>query len=86
MFARVNLLLLLSALLSALTGASVGARPAQPVAAVARAASLTDAVRREPAMAGARPMATIPSLATVAHAPDWHLTPSAKPLLSRRRE
>lgn len=73
----VNLLLLLSALLSALTGVGVSARQAQPAQAVAqqaRAAAFVSATRRAAVRPGQAPAALIataaaPRIAALAVAP-----------------
>lgn len=86
MSSLVNLLLLLSALLSALTGAQAGTRPAQLAVAVAQSAdSIAPTLRAAPS-ATVRPNAELPSLASFAAAPAWTVIPATPPLLSSRRE
>ncbi|WP_375392466.1 hypothetical protein [uncultured Sphingomonas sp.] len=82
-----NLLLLLSALLSALTGVGAGVRAAQPAVAVTQpavAAHTSRAVVR----AAARPAIVLPRLATLGAVIGvaWRLAPAAPLFLSRRRE
>lgn len=85
MSATVNLLLLLSALLSALTGVQAGARPAQAAVAVSQAVAPRKLVRAVPATV-ARPAAALPALATLAAAPLWHRAILPIAALSSRRE
>ncbi len=84
----VNLLLLLSALLSALTGVGTGARPAQVAVAVTRAADAAAEIRQPAPSARARPAVALPTPASVAFIDGsaWHLAPAVPPYLSRRRE
>lgn len=84
----VNLLLLLSALLSALTGAGAGVRPAQAAVAVSRAAESAASVDRAASISPARPAFALPMRASVARidGPAWRLAPTAPLYLSRRRE
>ena len=87
MSSSVYLLLLLSALLSALTGAGAAMRPQQAAASCARAAeSAVAAVRVAPVMA-VRPDAGLPGLAAVAElfSAPFRLG-SAPQFLSSRRE
>ena len=89
MSSAVNLLLLLSALLSALTGAGLGARAAQPAVAVSRIAETAVAAQVKPVRAITGPVAALPDLTAVAGArstPAWLLAPAAPLYLSRRRE
>lgn len=88
MSARVNLLLLLSAMLSALTGAGAGARPAQVPVACAQAAESIAAEHRVAPVAAARPVAALPRLVNLASisGPRWRLAAVAMLFLSRRRE
>lgn len=83
----VNLLLVLSALLSALTGAGGYARaPAAPVAvSVQERVLAVIAARRVPA---ARPAQPLPRIAAVAPMTGtaWRLVPAEPPYASRRRE
>lgn len=84
-----NLLLLLTALLSALTGAGGGARATLPSVTVSRVAEATVAARTEPARVAARPLAALPRLiasAQFARAPVWRLAAPVALYLSRRRE
>lgn len=87
MSAAVNLLLLLTALLSALTGAHVSARPTQLAVAVAQAAEAHETARPALKSAAYRPVASLPDLVSVAH-----VLPTSAPVLvapaflSRRRE
>jgi hypothetical protein len=87
MSGTVNLLLLLSALLSALTGVGASARQPQVAQAVAQQAQAAATVSR-PAVAH-RPLIITPSLATFATEPvavALHIA-AAEPLFaSRRRE
>jgi hypothetical protein len=83
----VNLLLLLSALLSALVGAQAGSRPAQLAVAVARTADAAEVARPARERIAARPAMPLPKLAEMA----WGRTPAqavgpALLFLSRRRE
>ena len=88
MSASVNLLLFLSALLSALTGAGTGARPAQVALAVSRAAEATVPDQRAAPSFAVRPAFALPTRAgvTLIDSPAWHLAPVVAPYLSRRRE
>lgn len=88
MSACVKLLLLLSAMLSALTGVGAGARPAPVAVACARAAENAASVRRTAPVVTAVPTATLPVLAallTISGA-TWRLAAAAPLFLSRRRE
>ncbi len=82
----VNLLLLLSALLSALTGAVGGARAPQPAVAVARVAEI--AVTQVAAATTVRPVAGLPDIVTVRvmTGAAWALVLPVPLFLSRRRE
>ncbi len=82
-----NLLLLLSALLSALTGAGGYARAMEPAAAVAGVGAQAAQVRQAPVRA-ARAMAALPALPDVAVAvrPEVPLVAEAPAWLIRRRE
>jgi hypothetical protein len=85
----VNLLLLLSALLSALTGAGVAARAPQVAVAVSRTAVTAATPAVVPARRAGLPVMTLPVPADVAAievAPAWRLAPAAPLYLSRRRE
>ncbi len=83
----VNLLLVLTALLSALTGASVGVRGAQPAVTVARVAEAAISARVVVAQPR-RPAAALPTLRAAAMFArgDDRPAPALPPLLSRRRE
>ena len=85
---RVNLLLLLSALLSALTGVGGGVRPAQAAVAVSRVAETAVSVARIAPNAAVRPAFALPTRAAVASIDGaaWALAPAAPLYLSRRRE
>lgn len=85
----VNLLLLLSALLSALTGAQPGARAPQATIAVAQVAARAAAGQVAEAARVGRPVAPLPALSEAAGATPgaaWRLAPAAPLYLSRRRE
>jgi hypothetical protein len=84
---HVNLLLVLTALLSALTGASVGARGTQPAVAVAQVAQAAVSARTAVARPS-RPAAAQPTLRDVAMFAlgDDRPAPALPPFLSRRRE
>jgi hypothetical protein len=87
MSGAVNLLLLLSALLSALTGVGASARQPQVAQAVAQQARAAVTASR-PAVAH-RPLITAPSLATLATAPvavALHIAAAEPVFASRRRE
>lgn len=89
MSVSVNLLLLLSALLSALTGAGVGVRAPQPAVSVARAAAPAVAMPARVARVVGVPMAALPTLTAAASgsiARAWRLAAAAPLYLSRRRE
>lgn len=86
---RVNLLLLLSALLSALTGAQVGARALPPTVAVSQPAEDAVTARVARASVTGRPIVALPTrpggaepIAFVA----WRLAAAAPLFASRRRE
>lgn len=85
---RVNLLLLLSALLSALTGAGVGSRVPQVAVTVSRAAESAVAATVKSARVVGLPVVQLPTLLSIAvqTARAWRLAPSAPIWLSRRRE
>lgn len=84
----VNLLLLLSALLSALTGVGAGVRPAQAAVAVSRVADTAVSASRIAASPSTQPVFALPDRADVASitGPVWRLAPAAPLYLSRRRE
>lgn len=84
----VNLLLILSALLSALTGVGAGARPAQAAVAVARAADTAVSVGQAALTSSTPPPVALPSRTSIARidSPAWRLAPVAPLYLSRRRE
>lgn len=85
----VNLLLLLSALLSALTGAGVAARAPQVAVAVSQTAITAVAPAAVPARRAGLPTVARAAPADVAvleAAPAWRLRPAAPLYLSRRRE
>jgi hypothetical protein len=89
MFAFVNLLLLLTALLSALTGVQAGARVPQAAVTVTQAPHAVTNVLAVPATVAGRPVAALPALPVSALAPvatDWNLTAAVPLFLSRRRE
>ncbi|WP_299646600.1 hypothetical protein [Sphingomonas bacterium] len=84
-----NLLLLLSALLSALTGAGVGARAAPVAVAVSRSVETAVAAQAKPARAAGMVQIPTPSLMHSAPLPSvvtWRLPPAAPLYQSRRRE
>ena len=79
-----NLLLLISAMLSALTGVGGGVRQVQPAAAVAQAAQVQ--VARNVAPATIRPQAAIPTIADVSASAGAALSLAvAQPLFATRR-
>ena len=83
-----NLLLLLSALLTALTGVGSGARTPQMAQAVAQQARVASTVATV-ATAARRPLETWSTLAAAATAPlaaGWRLAPSSPLYAGRRRE
>ena len=84
-----NLLLLLSAMLSALSGAGIGVRaPQAPVAVNSIAVVASSAQVARVAVAG-RPAAALPAPGRTAARPvlaRWRLAPAAPLYLSRRRE
>jgi hypothetical protein len=85
----VNLLLLLSALLSALTGVGGVARAGQAPVAVSRTAEITARAPISRAAIAGRPIATLPSLPTLAVAfelPAPRLSAAVPLWLNRRRE
>jgi hypothetical protein len=87
MSARVNLLLLLSALLSALTGVGASVRAAEVPQAVATQARAGEVAQRR--AVATRPVATSPTLTASARAPIVHvlaLEPAAPLYATRRRE
>ena len=89
MFCRVNLLLLLSALLSALTGVQAGARAPQATVAVTQATQVAASARAVRATVAGRPVVTVPTLLANAIAPllpSWNLVAVEPLFLSRRRE
>ncbi len=85
MSARVNLLLLLSALLSALTG--LGASVRQPQAVQAAAQQAAKAVAAAPHAAAMRPVPALPALVRVAAAPPARVFAlvAAEPVFATRR-
>jgi hypothetical protein len=87
MSAPVNLLLLLSALLSALTGAQGGVRPAQLAVAVACTVETANVAQSAEECIAARPVVALPTLVDVARQPAI-VQPVGPALfiLSRRRE
>jgi hypothetical protein len=89
MSVAVNLLLLLSALLSALTGVQAGARAPQAVVSVSQSAEAISAVSASCATVAGRPVFALPRLNAIAAAGAqvaWRL-PTVTPLFaSRRRE
>lgn len=85
----VTLLLLLSALLSALTGAGPDVRAPQAAVAISRAAESVVAPATRPAQVSGAPVAALPKpvdLAVLPARPAWRLAPAAPLYLSRRRE
>ena len=87
MSARVNLLLLLSALLSALSGVGASARQPQVAQAVAQQARV--AAPRLAAAPATRPALVLPGLAALAVAPaarGWTLAAIEPAFATRRRE
>lgn len=84
---RVNVLLLLSALLSALTGVGAGVRATQPAVAVTQPAVAAQ-TGRAVVRAAARPAIVLPRLATLGAVIGvaWRLAPAAPLFLGRRRE
>lgn len=88
MSVSVNLLLLLSALLSALTGVGAGVRPAQAAVAVSRVAETSVSVSRIAPSASTRPTPALPTRAdiTAITGPAWRLASAAPLYLGRRRE
>jgi len=88
MSGRVNLLLLLSALLSALTGIGGSARPPQLAQAVAQEKAARPVAARR-AVSPARPaqvMATLAALARGWSGPRWSLVRTEPLFAGRRRE
>lgn len=88
MSGTVNLLLLLSALLSALTGVGASARQPQVAQAVAQQAGVAHAAARR-AVPAHRPVVGPPALAGLAAAPlatAWRLVAAIPLFASRRRE
>lgn len=84
---RLNLLLLLSALFAALTGAASTVREPTAAHAVAAAAAIQADVAREDRQAARRPLATVPDFRVVAVAgTDLALAAAAPLYASRRRE
>lgn len=84
----VNLLLLLSALLSALSGVDAGVRPAQAAVAVSQVAETAVSVSRIAPSASTRPTLPLPTRAdiTAITGAAWRLASAAPLYLSRRRE
>lgn len=83
---RVNLLLLLSALLSALTSVGVGTRTPQiPAVVVSRSVETAVAVQASPVRVSHQAFVTVPPL-KVAQPLAWQLLPAVPLYLSRRRE
>ena len=89
MLRGVNLLLLLSALLSALTGVQAGARvPPAAVAVTQATQAVTRVAAARTAMAG-WPVVATPALVVTALAPvaaGWNIAAAVPLFLSRRRE
>lgn len=86
---RVKLLLLLSALLSALTGVQAGARAPRAAVAVSQVAVLSAPLRSASVALGGRPSLILPTLADRARAaiaPVWRLAVVVPLYASRRRE
>lgn len=86
---RVNLLLLLSALFSVLTGAQAGARVAPAPVAVSRTAERAVADRAVRATMSGRPVVALPDVTQVASAGvarAWRLLAAVPPFTGRRRE
>lgn len=84
-----NLLLLLSAMLSALSGAGIGTRAAPVPVAVNTVSVVAAATRIAPVAAMGRPAQTRPTLVQVEQGDaraTWRLAPVAPLYLSRRRE
>ena len=82
------MLLLLSALLSALTGAGVGARLPQVAVTVSRSAEVLRVAPVKAVRVAGVPVAVLPTLdlAPVAVVPTWWLAPAEPLYQSRRRE
>lgn len=86
---HVNLLLLLSALLSAFTGVQTGARSPQATVAVVKVAEVAISGRAVRAAIAGRPAVPLPTMGMTSRATsdvELRLTPAAPLYLSRRRE
>lgn len=85
----VNLLLLLSAMLTALSGAGLGVRTPQVPVAVNSVVAIAGNARAVAIARTVRPVAALPRLVVVAVSPVvlvWQLAPAAPLYLGRRRE
>lgn len=86
---RMNLLLLLSAMLTALSGAGLGIRAPQVPVAVNSVVTVAVGAQAAVVSSVGRPVAAMPPLGAVSRASIatcWRLTPAAPLYLSRRRE
>ena len=83
-----NLLLLLSALLSALSGFGMSAPAAQPVQVVAQQASVASRAMLAPRAVASRPLQVLPKAGEPARVPlaSAVFVPSLPPWIARRRE
>lgn len=89
MSSSVNLLLLLSAMLTALSGAGPSSRAPQVAVAVNQVAVVAADVRAVSVTMAGRPAARMPPPIAMSHRATltrWRLTPAAPLYLSRRRE